>query len=665
MRRDGYRRVLAVGSMGALVALASGCNVFSTEADGSSGGYAGYDAGVTAIPSPSPAPVLGQTVSLAKSPPSISGGTLLIAADGHTAVAADSDRDAVFVVDTATAGSSTGAGPKVVKIALAAGAEPGRVVQDGLGLIHVVLRGAGAIADIDPVKGVLLGTRQVCPAPRGIAFDPSSNHLVVACTGGELVTLASAANGAVLNSVTVQDDLRDVVLMNGSIFVSRFRSAELLQLDSAGALVATTSANGGTTLDDFTPMNPSTAWRTVPMGTTGIAMVHQLARENPVPPTPGSEGYYTQGDPACGTAIVASTVTFFDTSGHSTQPQNPTLTLAVLPVDIAVSPDQTSIAVVAAGNGHTQGLPQVEVLQIASFQESTNNCEPYPSPSGDAGALGYSTYGYGSAAPTASAGTAYNGSDSNPGQPVAVAFDSQNRAIAQTREPATLYFVGSTAAPIILSLDSVEDTGHAIFHSNSGGNLACASCHAEGGDDGHVWGFTEGTRRTQSLRGTIQGTAPYHWGGDLSDISSLVQEVYVTRMSGNPLAADQTAALQSFVFAVAPPALSTPTGGSVASGAALFQDPTVGCATCHNGPKYTNNATVDVGTGGPFQVPSLVGVAWRAPYLHTGCANTLADRFNASLTSVDGSCTGGDQHGHWSQLSQSQVNDLVAYLQTL
>src|SRR5205814_5109604 len=100
-----------------------------------------------------------------------------------------------------------------------------------------------------------------------------------------------------------------------------------------------------------------------------------------------------------------------------------------------------------------------------------------------------------------------------------------------------------------------------------------------------------------------------------------------------------------------------PDSAAVAHGQALFQDPARGCAICHAGPRLTNNQTVDVGTGGPFQVPSLVGVGSRAPYLHNGCAATLADRF--------GSCGGGDRHGITSTLSASDVSDLVAYLKTL
>ena len=65
-----------------------------------------------------------------------------------------------------------------------------------------------------------------------------------------------------------------------------------------------------------------------------------------------------------------------------------------------------------------------------------------------------------------------------------------------------------------------------------------------------------------------------------------------------------------------------------------------------------------VGTGGPIKVPSLVGVGARAPYLHTGCAPTLRDRFT-------GSCDGGDSHGHTSQLSETELADLIAYLESL
>jgi cytochrome c peroxidase len=73
--------------------------------------------------------------------------------------------------------------------------------------------------------------------------------------------------------------------------------------------------------------------------------------------------------------------------------------------------------------------------------------------------------------------------------------------------------------------------------------------------------------------------------------------------------------------------------------------------------RLSNNATVTVGTGLSLQVPSLRGVAYRAPFLHNGCAPTLLDRF--------GACGGGDAHGKTSTLTSAQLADLVAYLDTL
>jgi cytochrome c peroxidase len=96
-------------------------------------------------------------------------------------------------------------------------------------------------------------------------------------------------------------------------------------------------------------------------------------------------------------------------------------------------------------------------------------------------------------------------------------------------------------------------------------------------------------------------------------------------------------------------------------GAELFASDEVGCATCHQGEKLTSAGGHDVGTtddGRELQVPSLVGVGHRAPFMHDGCAETLLDVF-------DPSCGGGDAHGHTSQLEASDLADLVAYLESL
>jgi mono/diheme cytochrome c family protein len=206
---------------------------------------------------------------------------------------------------------------------------------------------------------------------------------------------------------------------------------------------------------------------------------------------------------------------------------------------------------------------------------------------------------------------------------------------------------------------SRKDTGHDIFHADAGGGIACASCHPEGGDDGRIWQFDLfGSRRTPALRFGILGTEPFHWGGDLADMPALSTEVFEHRMGGAPLRPDQVQALAHWVDRVpllpkAPPA----DPDAVARGKALFEDQGTACLSCHGGDKLTNTATVDVGTGGALQVPSLLGLVEHAPYLHDGRAATLADRF--------GPGGGGDQHGFTSQLSPAQIADLVSYLESL
>jgi mono/diheme cytochrome c family protein len=265
---------------------------------------------------------------------------------------------------------------------------------------------------------------------------------------------------------------------------------------------------------------------------------------------------------------------------------------------------------------------------------------------------GVATSACGGSASDPSSGTATVG-----GEPVAVAFEASGQWVVQSREPAQLQFQDNRI--ISLAPDSRFDTGFAMFHMNTGGGVACTSCHPEAGEDGHTWNFSVGPRRSQTLEGGASNRAPFHWTGDLATFDDLVDEVMLKRMSlAATVDVKQRAALRDWLDSVPKSATADDLDSeSVARGRALFNDAELACASCHSGPDYTDNQLHDVGTGAKFITPSLVDVNVRAPLFHDGCAVTLQARF--------GPCGGGDAHGKTSQLTAADEADLVAFMQSL
>jgi hypothetical protein len=643
---------IATGS-GATMGMPSTCNVSGT------GG-----ATMSRVLTP---PQFGSSVAQAVPPPAVSGGTLRVLADGQTAVASDPDRDRVYVVDLAN---------RTLKatLALTAGDEPGRVIQDDAGRVHVALRRGGAIVALDATSGELVARRSVCAAPRGLAYDKTGDLVHVACAGGELVSLP-AAGGSATRTLRLDGDLRDVVVQGTRLRVSRFRTAELLTVESNGSVSERVSppsfrAPNARNNQLFTA---GVAWRTMAMPDGAVMMLHQRGVVDEIMPSPGG---YGGADPC--TSIVHPTVTTINADGSIKT--GAAIAGLVLAVDAAISADGARVAFVSTGNASNQPVT-INGVQVPSrvFMTETGainsvgvGCRP------DGVSAPCSVPGRGpppTAAPTADGGVGGSAGSipappvpcSRPadpavptvvGEPIALAFAGDGALVVQSREPAMLAF--ADGRNVALSSESRADTGHKVFHANAGGGIACASCHAEGNDDGRVWNFScIGARRTQSLHTGLRGTEPFHWSGDESDIDKLMKDVFVARMSGPSLASDQTNLLLNWIDGQPRVPRAAPADpAAVERGRALFNDTTrVGCVVCHSGTRFTNNQSVDVGTGAAFQVPSLVGVGTRAPFMHDGCAQTMRDRFSPTC--------GGDKHGVVSDLSQAQISDLIAYLNSI
>jgi RoxA-like, cytochrome c-like/PKD domain/Cytochrome D1 heme domain len=237
------------------------------------------------------------------------------------------------------------------------------------------------------------------------------------------------------------------------------------------------------------------------------------------------------------------------------------------------------------------------------------------------------------------------------------------------------------------------------------GYIACAHCHLDGLEDHRTWDFTdrgEGLRNTISLVGR-SGASPIHWSANFDEVqdfehdirgpfggTGLMTDVDFATGTKNQTLGDAKAGTSADLDALAayvesltsypPSPFRTPDGSlspEAAAGKLLFEDPVVACTTCHAGPELHDSQFLtatepllhDVGTlgagsgqrlGGPLlgiDTPGLHGVWASAPYLHDGSAPTLL----AVLTSHNLA----DAHGVTSGLSPTELDDLVAYLQSL
>jgi len=214
------------------------------------------------------------------------------------------------------------------------------------------------------------------------------------------------------------------------------------------------------------------------------------------------------------------------------------------------------------------------------------------------------------------------------------------------------------------------------------GQFACASCHFEGTEDKLTWFITNGPRQTPSLAGRLIDTAPYNWNGSEDALQGNMNQT-VERMGGEGLSKGELADLEQFLLY----GLEAPVNPNVAPSGALnakqswgkdiFNRADTGCVSCHRGEAFTDGFSHDVGTmsdsegriremeeamgivpegqPGRYNTPTLRGLFYTAPYLHDGSAPTLRDALARTA----------DTMGHTSQLSEDELDALIAYLLTL
>jgi DNA-binding beta-propeller fold protein YncE len=217
--------------------------------------------------------------------------------------------------------------------------------------------------------------------------------------------------------------------------------------------------------------------------------------------------------------------------------------------------------------------------------------------------------------------------------------------------------------------------------------MSCASCHLEGGHDGRVWNTPAGPRNTIGLRGVADYGPAMHWSADIDEVQDAEFTIRTTqggdglirgRMPNIPLGrpnrglSAELDALAEYVFSLRaksnPEMRSEEDPDAIERGRVVFERPDTRCALCHPAPTYTDSSLRpprkhDVGTGegdrsGPFfDTPTLRGIWDSEPYLHDGRAATLLDVLTVH--------NAGDRHGQTSQLSESELQDLIRFLRSL
>ncbi len=206
--------------------------------------------------------------------------------------------------------------------------------------------------------------------------------------------------------------------------------------------------------------------------------------------------------------------------------------------------------------------------------------------------------------------------------------------------------------------------------------FSCRSCHPDGHVDGLSYDFDtsgigDNLLDNRSLLG-VAGTEPFKWNGKNPSLEVQCGPRFAkVLMRTDPIPPKELRDLTTFIKSQPPQRVARRHDGKLTPaqerGKAIFfaTKTSAGveiphgkrCSSCHRPPLYTVRLSFDVGTGGPFDTPHLLGVANTAPYLHDGRALSLEEIWTLYSTN--------DTHGVTSYMNKEQLNDLVEFLKTL
>lgn len=630
-----------------------------------------------------------------------SSGSLALSRDDAFLYAVDSDNDVVLVVDTA-------ANAKVAEVRV--GRAPERIAVGPDDAIYVSNRGSRSVSVIQRGAGVWTETMQVPVGiePVGLAVSADNQVLyVVNSTSLEssdhgTLTAIDVKTLQVLWDLNVGEEPRGVTLVNGNrALVTLYKRGDVVTVDLTEKKVVADSSglydranasrinSGGTVFNTPFSSFHSRGMADVAVDPEGKrAFVPTVwAREDAIAVAPTiAGGYYGNGGPCNTGAIATPGVVTFEATVSGVRPLSDDLTSCTrgsgdidYPPTAMSTPDpsrpiQGPVAAVVDPSGSWLFVVNRETNNVAVMPASRRTGDDLMA-SGPFGGSSIRSLVQVGAGPNGIAlrrdGTkayVYNQFDHS----ISTLIQSGSGSTAQivTAGPALV------VAPDVLPPDVVA--GRKLFFAATDARMtnprtgtSCHTCHMEGRDDGHTWNFPDGPRQTPTLAGRAMAqTAPYHWSGEFLTVNDFLDHTVRLRMGGTGVTTSMSGQISSFIAVIPEPEnphrLAVATAAQL-RGAQVFAR--AECSTCHGGAALTDNSFQDVGTlvtsgANPdrgltrgLNVPSLLGIARSAPYLHDGSALSLKERLMASRST--------NRHGKTSTLTDQDIDDLVEYLRTL
>ncbi len=554
-----------------------------------------------------------------------SSGAVAVAPGGAALAAANPDSDSITLVDPSTL---------AVRAEVPVGDDPRTLSFTPDGARLFVANAAGrTVSVIDPARAEVVAEVGVGALPYGVVAG--SQRAYVSVTAPPRVVVIDLAALTIMAEVPVGDFPAGLALEAGErrLFATHLYTGAVSVVDTASLAVTVIPApTAEANLSQSVALTPDGSRAFLPQ-TYSFADRLDLTYDNAVRPMVGVL------DAAAGAFAAPLDLAALDA------PVN-------LPFAAALSPDGTTLYLANAGSD------DVSVIDLAAGQV-----------------------------------TARLATGRNP-RGLALAPDGSRLFVNNVLDGALTVFDTRTlervaSVPLtVLSLPNDVLAGKRLFNSSqapmSTGNwLSCAACHFDGGHDGRTWaGFPDGPRNTPSLFGTVY-TLPLHWNGDLDEFADTEHTIrniqggaglitgaaHPTLGAPNAGRSAEMDALAAYLASLSvPPSPYAP--ATAEDDAAFIRGEHAfrrwGCAACHLGEHYTDQAQHNSGIGDPslerrmmgplpaFDTPTILGAWATAPYFHDGSAPNLIDTFFAT-----------GFHNMGPAMDPREVEDLVYYMMSV